>query len=144
MIAAIPMLAVTIFASLLFQYGVEFWFSDRARAMLDNASQIAQQNYNAELNRIGLEVTAMASDLSFYLEQYDLDSRDFQTGLTYQTWRRELNQAIILHETPGGTLNTIAVALRDDPDNKDVVALITPAMLARLDAILKSDRTRPG
>jgi len=132
-LAALPMLAVTIFASLLFQYGVEFWFSDRARAMLDNASQIAQQNYNAELNRIGLEATAMAGDLSYYLEQYDLDSREFQTGLTYQTYRRELNQAIILHRAPDGSLNTIAVALRGDPENKQVVAQITPAMLAELD-----------
>ena len=132
-LAALPMLAVTIFASLLFQYGVEFWFSDRARAMLDNASQIARQNYNAELNRIGLETTAMAGDLSYYLEQYDLDSRAFQTGLTYQTWRRELNQAIILHRAPDGTMNTIAVALRDDPENKDVAAQITPAMLSQLD-----------
>ena len=30
-IAAVPTLLVVIFASLLFQYGVEFWFSDRAR-----------------------------------------------------------------------------------------------------------------
>ena len=37
-IAAVPTLLVVIFASLLFQYGVEFWFSDRARGMLENAS----------------------------------------------------------------------------------------------------------
>ncbi|HEX8554320.1 MAG TPA: PAS domain-containing sensor histidine kinase, partial [Sphingomonas sp.] len=30
-VAAVPMLLVTIAASLLFQYGVQFWYSDRAR-----------------------------------------------------------------------------------------------------------------
>jgi two-component system nitrogen regulation sensor histidine kinase NtrY len=132
-LAALPMLAVTIVASLLFQYGVEFWFSDRARSMLDNASQIAQQNYNAELNRVRGEADKMAGDISNYLQQYDLDSLQFQTGLTYQTWRRELNQAVILHQGPDGTLNTIAVALRGDPENKRVAVQITPAMLAQLD-----------
>lgn len=147
-LAALPMLAVTIFASLLFQYGVEFWFSDRARAMLDNASQIAQQNYNAELNRIGLQVIAMAGDLSYYLEQYDLDSRAFQTGLTYQTYQRELNQAIILHRAPDGALNTIAVALRGDPANKNAAAQITPEMLNQLDGgkkvVVVNSQRAPG
>ncbi|VAV95875.1 hypothetical protein MNBD_ALPHA04-1535, partial [hydrothermal vent metagenome] len=36
LIASVPMVLVVIFASLLFQYGVEFWFSDRARGMLEN------------------------------------------------------------------------------------------------------------
>ena len=32
-VAAVPMLLVTIAASLLFQYGVQFWYSDRARGV---------------------------------------------------------------------------------------------------------------
>ena len=35
-IAAVPTVLVAIFASLLFQSGLEFWFSDRARGMLEN------------------------------------------------------------------------------------------------------------
>ena len=35
-IAAVPTVIVAIFASLLFQSGLEFWFSDRARGMLEN------------------------------------------------------------------------------------------------------------
>ena len=35
-IAAVPTVLVAIFASLLFQSGLEFWFSDRARSMLEN------------------------------------------------------------------------------------------------------------
>jgi two-component system nitrogen regulation sensor histidine kinase NtrY len=33
------MLLVVIFASLLFQYGVQFWFSDSARGMLAKCGQ---------------------------------------------------------------------------------------------------------
>ena len=46
LIASIPMLLVVIFASLLFQYGVEFWFSDRARGMLENANNLARGYYD--------------------------------------------------------------------------------------------------
>src|SRR3546814_18777037 len=37
-IASVPMLFVVIFSSLLFQYGVHFWFSDNARSLLQNAN----------------------------------------------------------------------------------------------------------
>ena len=42
-IAAVPTVLVAIFASLLFQSGLEFWFSDRARGMLENTVQVAQR-----------------------------------------------------------------------------------------------------
>ena len=41
-IAAVPTVLVAIFASLLFQSGLEFWFSNRARSMLENTVQVAQ------------------------------------------------------------------------------------------------------
>ncbi|HEX8419395.1 MAG TPA: PAS domain-containing sensor histidine kinase, partial [Sphingomonas sp.] len=44
-VAAVPMLLVAIFASLLFQYGVQFWYSDRARGMLENATVLARTSY---------------------------------------------------------------------------------------------------
>ncbi|MGH6787154.1 MAG: PAS domain-containing sensor histidine kinase, partial [Novosphingobium sp.] len=41
-IAAIPTLLVVIFASFLFQSGVEFWFSDSSKGMLENANKLAR------------------------------------------------------------------------------------------------------
>jgi len=46
-IAAIPTLLVVVFASLLFQFGTQFWFSDNARTVLENAEQVAH-SYVAE------------------------------------------------------------------------------------------------
>ena len=42
MIAAVPTLLVVIFASWLFQSGVEFWFSDNSRGVLENANKLAR------------------------------------------------------------------------------------------------------
>ena len=55
-IAAVPTVIVAIFASLLLQSGLEFWFSDRARGMLENTVQLAQSTYTSEVNRVGAEV----------------------------------------------------------------------------------------
>src|SRR5436190_3051641 len=44
-IAAIPTLLVVIFASFLFQSGVEFWFSDNSKGMLENANKLARGYY---------------------------------------------------------------------------------------------------
>ena len=62
---AVPMLLVTIFASLLFQYGVEFWFSDRARGMLENASGARRGILQPDAAAAWAEATVtMAGDLS--------------------------------------------------------------------------------
>ena len=55
-IASVPTLLVVIFASLLFQYGVEFWFSDRARTVLENADSVAQAYVEENKQRIVADV----------------------------------------------------------------------------------------
>src|SRR5881409_3355191 len=54
-LAAVPTVLVAIFASLLFQSGLEFWFSNRARTMLENTVQIASASYNREVDRVSNE-----------------------------------------------------------------------------------------
>src|SRR5579884_2286494 len=80
-IAAVPTVLVAIFASVLFQSGLEFWFSNRARNMLENTVEVARTTYQYELDRVGNEATAMAGDLISYLQQVPIDDPKFQTGL---------------------------------------------------------------
>ena len=51
-IAVVPTVLVAIFASLLFQSGLEFWFSNRARSMLENTVQVARASYDREVERV--------------------------------------------------------------------------------------------
>src|SRR5690348_12978936 len=51
-VAAVPTVLVAIFASLLFQSGLEFWFSNRARNMLENTVQVAR-SVRSEERRVG-------------------------------------------------------------------------------------------
>jgi two-component system nitrogen regulation sensor histidine kinase NtrY len=52
-IASVPTLLVVIFASMLFQSGVKFWFSDQARTVLASAENVSQ-TYARDRERVKL------------------------------------------------------------------------------------------
>jgi len=129
-IAAVPTLLVVIFASLLFQYGVEFWFSDRARGMLENATSLAQENYKAELNRVGEETLTMSGDLAGYLKTYSIDSDEFPKGFGFQVFRRNLSEAVITRVMPDGQMQALALV---NPYDRPLDKVITASMIATID-----------
>jgi two-component system, NtrC family, nitrogen regulation sensor histidine kinase NtrY len=108
-IAAVPTVLVAIFASLLFQSGLEFWFSDRARSMLENTVEIARATYTFELGRVANEAVTMASDVADYLEIAPIEDPRIREGLAIQTYNRSLNEAAVLRITGNGEVQTLAV-----------------------------------
>jgi len=116
-LAAVPTVLVAIFASLLFQSGLEFWFSNRARNMLESTVQVAQSTYRYELGQVGSQTTTMAGDLANYLQKFPIDDPRFNTGLAFQTYQRSLNEAAILRLSPRGDVQTLAIAT----GNKELV-----------------------
>jgi two-component system nitrogen regulation sensor histidine kinase NtrY len=106
-IAAVPTVIVAIFASLLLQSGLEFWFSDRARGMLENTVELAQSTYTSEVNRVGAEAVAMSGDLSTALNAYPLASPQFEEYLARQTYQRSLNEAAIVGVGPNGQVSIV-------------------------------------
>ncbi|MDF8331881.1 sensor histidine kinase [Novosphingobium cyanobacteriorum] len=131
LIAAIPTLLVVIFASLLFQSGVEFWFSDNSRGMLENANNLARGYYADKLRDVGNESVAMAGDLRDYLGQAPITSQDFAEGYSWQVINRKLNESAIIERGADGTLRTAAIV---DPNSNNERQRVTPDELKRLDA----------
>jgi two-component system nitrogen regulation sensor histidine kinase NtrY len=101
-IAAVPTVIVVIFASLLLQSGLEFWFSDRARGMLENTVQLAQSTYSSEVNRVGGEAVTMVADFKKYLGPRPMANPRFDQYLAFQTYQRSLNEAAIISITESG------------------------------------------
>src|SRR3954467_4515988 len=66
-IAVVPTVLVAIFASVLFQSGLDFWFSNRARSMLENTVQVARSSYDREVDRVESETVTASADLADYL-----------------------------------------------------------------------------
>lgn len=129
LIASVPMVLVVIFASLLFQYGVEFWFSDRARGMLENANDLARGYYDQNQRDVGEETITMASDLRSFLTETRIDSPEFAEGYVYQVLTRKLNESAIIEYGKDGIARTAAAV---DPDNRDQQNKITDEVIQKL------------
>ncbi|MDQ0837226.1 sensor histidine kinase [Sphingomonas faeni] len=130
-VAAVPMLLVTIFASLLFQYGVQFWYSDQARGMLENATSLAQSSYARQLNRWQEATVTMAGDMSGYLRERALQSPDFPGWFLQQVYFRSLSEAALFKVSSENEIQTLAVV---DPYKIDFARQVTPQTIARLRA----------
>ncbi|MBN8807395.1 MAG: HAMP domain-containing protein [Sphingomonas sp.] len=63
-IATVPTILAVLFASVMFQYGVEFWLSDRVAAVLTNARDLARESYEQSLSRWSNEAVATAGDIA--------------------------------------------------------------------------------
>jgi two-component system nitrogen regulation sensor histidine kinase NtrY len=121
-VAAVPTVLVAIFASLLFQSGLEFWFSNRARDMFENATVIAQNVYNQEVERVGAETLTMSKDVAGYLHQVPIDDPRFADAFAkLQVYQRGLSEAIIFTLGPNGEIRTHALVSPYDRKLEDVI-----------------------
>ncbi|MDT0576633.1 ATP-binding protein [Croceicoccus sp. F390] len=129
LLAAVPTLLVVAFASFLFQSGVEFWFSERSRGMLEDANQLARGYYEENLRDVGDESVAMAGDIRSYLSQTPITSPEFAQAYSLQVVYRKLDKSAILERGTSGEINTAAIV---DPDDGAGTQTIAPDVFNRL------------
>ena len=129
-IAALPTLLVVVFASWLFQSGVEFWFSDRSRGLLENANNLARGYYEQAQRDVGYESLAMAEDLGEFLSQEPISNPEFPEFYSYQVVNRKLTESAILQRGDDGKLRTAAII---DPEGTASHDRITGEVLDRID-----------
>ncbi len=130
LVASLPMLLVVLFSSLLFQYGVQFWFSDQARGMLQNANRLAQGYYQEKMQNVANETVTMAGDLREYLGQASTQSPAFAEGYAWQVLNRNLTESAIVEVTASGP-KTIAMV---NPDARPVESRVSADVLSQLNA----------
>jgi two-component system nitrogen regulation sensor histidine kinase NtrY len=107
-IAAVPTILVVVFASLLFQFGVQFWFSDRVKTVLDGSNQVAQAYVEENRQRVADDIVAMAIDMENYAQDFGLGTVSFGEGLRLQVAARNLSEAAIVGRDRAGKLTPIA------------------------------------
>jgi two-component system nitrogen regulation sensor histidine kinase NtrY len=112
--AAVPTLMVVVFASFLFQSGVQFWFSDRARTVLENADRVAQIYAQDNMDRINRDIIAMGGDVVADINDFGIDSPTFSEALFRQVVLRDLTEAGIVNVGSNGELQTLAVVNFDE------------------------------
>ena len=108
-IAAVPTLLVVVFASLLFQYGVQFWFSDRVKTILYGSNQVAQAYVEENRQRIGDDIVVMATDVASYARDFGEGTPLYRRGLDFQVAGRTLTEAAVVRRSARG-LELVAVS----------------------------------
>jgi two-component system nitrogen regulation sensor histidine kinase NtrY len=129
-IAVVPTVLVAIFASVLFQSGLEFWFSNRARNMLENTTAIAQSVYAREAEQVASETQTMSADVAGYLRQIPIDDPRFAEAFAkIQVYNRGLSEAVIFKTGQRGEILTLALV---NPYDRPLEKIITKDKIAAL------------
>jgi two-component system, NtrC family, nitrogen regulation sensor histidine kinase NtrY len=129
-IAAVPTVLVAIFSSLLFQSGLEFWFSDRARTMLENTIQVGRVSYQREVDDVAAQTLTASQNLAGYLQQVPYDDPRFAEAFArLQVYNRRLSEGIIFTYKSDRQVRTLALV---SPYNRDLQKVITPEKMDQL------------
>jgi len=129
LVAAVPTLLVAAFAAFLFQSGVDFWFSDNSRGLMQNANNLARGYYEQNQLQVANNTVPMASDMQFYLQTLTLTDPDFAYFYQLQVRQRELSESAILQQLPDGSLRLAALAnLGSDKRALEVTAAAIPKL----------------
>jgi two-component system nitrogen regulation sensor histidine kinase NtrY len=130
LVAAVPTLLVAGFAAFLFQTGVDFWFSDESRGLMENAKALAQNYYDANQRDVEQNTVTMATDMRDTLARVPITDPDFPDFYAYQAQGRRISESAILQRMADGSFRT-AAALNLTQDNSPLA--FSRAALPRLD-----------
>jgi two-component system nitrogen regulation sensor histidine kinase NtrY len=113
-VAAAPALIVAVLASVTLDRGLDRWFEERTRLIVDSAALVGNA-YLAEHSRaIRADVLAMANDVARAKEMFDTEPDRFDALMTAQCRVRGLPAAFILQKD--GTVMTRTVIVDDWPE----------------------------
>ncbi len=128
-LAAVPALLLAIFASVLFQSGVQFWSSASARNLLESSEALAKGYYEEKMRDVRDETVTMAGDLRFFLTQTEPQNPRFMQAYASQVLNRKLSESAIVTIGDDGTQQTLAVV---SPDDERQTAWISAEKLKQL------------
>ena len=153
-VAAAPTLLVVAFAALLFQYGVQFWFSGRVQDVLVNADQVSHAYVVENQARLVSDLPIMAHDLVTDGARFPLTSANFQNYLVFQAQGRNLTSAGVflampagprwlVTTTPGSRAPTIALTRADIDRAGGGATRLLPTAGGRVSALIRLSPSAP-
>lgn len=99
-LAIVPTLLVAIYATLLFEFGFSFWFSQNISNILGHADEVARAYVSENRQRIRGDIQGMRQDLGNSL--FFAGTAEFQKRLELEVTRRGLDEAIVFHRNDEG------------------------------------------
>lgn len=98
LVAAIPAIVVAIVSALTLSGGLDRWFSERTKAIIENASLVGRAYLNDHANKLAGDTLAMAADLSAQQSLLGAEPQRFNLFLLNQANLRGLPVAYVLRK----------------------------------------------
>jgi two-component system nitrogen regulation sensor histidine kinase NtrY len=99
--AVTPAIVVAVFATFFFHVGIQSWFNDRVRTVLNESLQASRGYLQEHRNNIRADALAMANDLTHAGRMLADDPNGFGAILATQTALRGLTEAVIYEPVTG-------------------------------------------
>jgi two-component system, NtrC family, nitrogen regulation sensor histidine kinase NtrY len=100
LLAIVPTVLVAIYATLLFEFGFAFWFSDNVRSILVNANSVANAYVIENRERIRGDILALRNDLVPTITE--VGNINFQEKFQREVTQRNLDEAVIFQRSKDG------------------------------------------
>ena len=113
LIAVVPAILVAIFAFVTLDRGLDSWFSDRTKLIINNTALVANAYLDEHRANLRRDSVIMASDLNRAAGALEQDKTKFTTFLTAQAALRSIPMALLIDEN--GNLITAAQTKRQIP-----------------------------
>jgi two-component system, NtrC family, nitrogen regulation sensor histidine kinase NtrY len=112
LLAIVPTVLVAIYATLLFEFGFAFWFSDNVKSIITNADSVAKAYVVENRERIRGDILALRNDLVPNITQ--AGDIDFQVQFEREVTRRNLDEAVIFRRSKDGSYLEFVAEVRFD------------------------------
>lgn len=107
LMASVPIVLTVIAASVMFQSGIQFWGSQRARTAIDTAAAISKEGKELVVSRWTLEARTMVQDLVENWPKITPQSPEFQDWYLRQVVYRGLSQSVLFRVADGNKVDVI-------------------------------------
>ena len=126
-LASVPIFLTVIAASIMFEAGVDYWVSDRARNAFNATMDMVDEGQKEIIKRWLAETNQMVKDIDSNYDRIPSDNKDFQLFFNRETYFRNLEQSILFRYEQGKGLQVLYVF--NPPTEAQFAERVTPAML---------------
>ncbi len=98
LVTLLPTLVITVFATVLFQYGIKTWFDQRVSTALEESVMVAEAYLREHKDTLRADAAAMSRDLQREMSLAVLKPKIFASILNSQVALRELSEALVIRQ----------------------------------------------
>ncbi len=109
--AAVPAVIVAVFASVTLNRGLDTWFSERTRSIVDTSVVVAKAYIDEQADLVRADITAVANDINGQKDLFDSDRQAFSQRMATVAGQRSLAGAFVID---GETNHVVASATAND------------------------------